>query len=385
MNGVTGRMGTNQHLVRSIVAIRKEGGLKINDALTVMPEPILVGRNEVKLKALAEKYAIENWSTDLEACLNSPEYEIYFDAQITDLRPEALVKAARAGKAIYCEKPIAGSLELSIQVCRDIAEYGVKNGVVQDKLWLPGLIKLKKKLDEGYFGSLLAIRGEFGYWVFDGSTGNLQRPSWNYRKEDGGGMVVDMFSHWQYVLQNLFGNIKSVSCITTTHLTKRWNEENKPYKCTADDAAYATFELETGVIAQFNSSWNTRVRRDDLFTLQVDGVNGSAVAGLTKCWLQSDKDTPRYVWNPDEDDGTIYNSGWVETGAGEVHDNAFKIQWEKFLRYVVNDEPFPWTLVEGARGLQLTECALESHEKKAWVQIDNLKMSQLTKPILQNQ
>jgi predicted dehydrogenase len=373
MNGVTGRMGTNQHLVRSILAIRKPGGIKINGDEVIMPVPILVGRNENKLKALAAEHGLDNWSTDLDACLKNDEYQIYFDAQTTALRAQSIRKAIKAGKAIYCEKPIAENFDDALAVCREVQASGLKNGVVQDKLWLPGLVKLKQLIDSGFFGRILSVRGEFGYWVFDGKDVSCQRPSWNYRKEDGGGLVVDMLCHWRYVIDNLFGNICSVSCLATTHIDKRWDEGGKPYDCTADDSAYSTFMLDNGIVCHFNSSWATRVYREDLLRIQVDGTEGSAMAGLTKCLIQSLSTTPRYVWNPDEENGYDFRAEWQEFSRNGEYENAFKIQWELFLRHVVLDEPFRWNLMEGVKGLQLAEKALESSVNKCWVTLEDLK------------
>ena len=244
--------------------------------------------------------------------------------------------------------------------------------MVQDKLWLPGLLKLKQLMDEGALGKILSVRGEFGYWVFEGHTVKSQRPSWNYRKEDDGGIIVDMLCHWRYVLDNLFGQVKSVSCLGTTHIPERIDEDGKPYRCTADDAAYATFELEGGIIAHFNSSWVTRVRRDDLLTLHVDGTSGSAVAGLRACHFQSYENTPKPVWNPDIPSPIDFYSNWTEVYPEQAYDNAFKAQWELFLRHVVNGSPFPWDLREGAKGVQLAEKGLESWEQRKWIDVPDL-------------
>ncbi|HYK87448.1 MAG TPA: Gfo/Idh/MocA family oxidoreductase, partial [Acidobacteriota bacterium] len=299
MNGVTGRMGTNQHLYRSILTIRQQGGVRIGPDETILPEPVLIGRNAAKLETLAAQAGGLPWSVDLDQVLADPANVIYFDAQTTDKRAECVRKAIAAGKHVYCEKPSANTLDSALDLYRLASKAGVKNGVVQDKLWLPGMLKLKMLRDTGFFGRMLSVRGEFGYWVFEGETIAPQRPSWNYRKEDGGGIILDMLCHWRYLIDNLFGKVKAVSCMGATHIPTRWNEEGKPYQCTADDSAYATFELEGGVVAQFNSSWCVRVRRDDLLTVQVDGTGGSAVAGLRNCWIQPYGATPRPVWNPD--------------------------------------------------------------------------------------
>ena len=374
MNGVTGRMGTNQHLVRSICAIRKQGGIKINDGEFIMPDPILVGRNEAKLRALAKANGIERVTTDLDAALADPFNTVYFDAQTTGRRADAVKKAIAAGKHVYCEKPTAVSTESAYELYEIAKKAGVKNGVVQDKLWLPGLMKLQQLIKMGFFGKILSVRGEFGYWVFTGTDGiNPQRPSWNYRKEDDGGIIVDMLCHWRYVLDNIFGKVKAVSCYGATHVEERLDEQQKSYKCTADDAAYATFELEGGVVAQFNSSWTVRVRRDDLLTLQVDGTMGSAVAGLRDCVAQHHGATPRPVWNPDIDSPINFFDNWTRVPAQQVFDNAFKVQWEMFLRHVVKDEPWEFSLLEGAKGVQLAEKGLESWAKRAWVDVPELK------------
>lgn len=372
MNGVTGRMGTNQHLLRSIVAIIEQGGVKISPEEIIMPDPILVGRNEAKLAALAKQSGLTKFTTDLDSVLSDPNYQIYFDAQVTGRRAAAVKKAIHAGKHIYCEKPTGTTTEEALELYELATAAGLKNGVVQDKLWLPGMRKLKRLMENGFFGKILSVRGEFGYWVFEGHTIPAQRPSWNYRKEDDGGIIVDMLCHWRYVLDNLFGKVKAVSCLGATHIPERIDENGKPYHCTADDACYATFELEGDVIAQFNSSWTVRVRRDDLLTLQVDGTHGSAVAGLRECYTQHYGNTPKPVWNPDIPQPIPFFDSWSKVPEQEPFDNAFKVQWELFLKHVVKDTPFPWDLKAGARGVQLAEKGIESWEKRQWVQIDEL-------------
>ena len=376
MHGVTGRMGTNQHLVRSILEIRKQGGVALASGERLMPDPILVGRNPAKLEALARKHGVEHWTTDLESCFSNKNYEIFFDAASTKLRPKLLTKAIRAGKHIYCEKPVGTTLKESLDLYRAAKKARVKHGVVQDKLWLPGLLKLKKLRDEGFFGRLLSVRGEFGYWVFEGDRQKgqpaAQRPSWNYRKPDGGGIILDMLCHWRYVLDNLFGEVKAVSCLGATHIPYRWDESGKKYRATADDAAYATFQLAGGVVAHFNSSWTTRVRRDDLLTLHVDGTEGSAVAGLRRCLTQSYQKTPKPVWNPDIPQPIDFFDGWEEV-PDETYDNAFKAEWELFLRHVAGEGPFRWSLLEGAKGVQLAELGLKSWQQKKWQDVPGLK------------
>ena len=372
MNGVTGRMGTNQHLLRSIMAIREQGGVKVSPTEFIMPEPVLVGRNAVKLKKLEELTGITEWTTDLDEVLSDEKYTLYFDALSTTLRVPNVSKAIAAGKNIYCEKPTALTTEDAYRLYTEARDAGVKHGVVQDKLWLPGLMKLKTLIDSGFFGRILSVRGEFGYWVFEGDIVPAQRPSWNYRKEDGGGIITDMLCHWRYVLDNVFGGVQAVSCLGATHIPQRVDESGQKYEATADDAAYATFELEGDVIAHFNSSWCTRVRRDDLLTLQVDGTKGSAVAGLRDCRIQSFGATPKPIWNPDIDQPIDFYGGWQEMPDQVEYDNAFKAQWELFLRHLVLDEPFEWDLREGAKGVQLAELGLDSWNKRAWVDVPEL-------------
>ncbi len=374
MNGVTGRMGTNQHLVRSICAIRAEGGIKTAKGDVIMPDPILVGRNPGKLQQLAKSYGVERTTTDLDAALADSYNTVYFDAQVTGRRADAVKKAIAAGKHVYCEKPTAVSADSAYELYQIAQKAGVKNGVVQDKLWLPGLVKLRTLISSGFFGEILSVRGEFGYWVFDGKTPVApQRPSWNYRKEDDGGIISDMLCHWRYVIDNLFGDIKALSCMGATHVKERIDESGNPYTCTADDSAYATFELTNGVIVNFNSSWTVRVRRDDLLTIQVDGTKGSAVAGLRDCIVQHESATPRPTWNPDVDGGIDHLGAWTRVPDYQTFDNAFKIQWELFLRHVVADEPWKYTLLEGAKGVQLTELGVQSWEQRRWVDVPELE------------
>src|SRR3954464_12045677 len=255
MNGVTGRMGTNQHLLRSIAAIMKQGGVRISHGESIMPDPVLVGRDENKLKKLCTLSGVNKMSTDLDKVLADPNNVIYFDSQTTGRRADAIKKAVNAGKHIYCEKPIAVDTQQAMELYQLCKTAGVKHGVVQDKLWLPGILKLKRLIEQDFFGKILSVRGEFGYWVFEGESIPPQRPSWNYRKEDDGGIIVDMLCHWRYLLDNVFGKVKAVSCIGATHVPERIDEQGKPYKCTADDAAYATFELEEAFFAHFYSKW----------------------------------------------------------------------------------------------------------------------------------
>jgi predicted dehydrogenase len=372
MNGVTGRMGTNQHLLRSIMAVIAQGGVPLGDSDVILPEPILVGRDEAKLVALAARAGVKRFTTRLDEALADPANQVYFDATLTGQRPIGVRRALAAKKHIYCEKPTATTSAEALALYREAEAAGVRNGVVQDKLWLPGLLKLRRLIDQGFFGKILSVRGEFGYWVFTGEHDKLQRPSWNYRKEDDGGIIMDMLCHWRYVIDNLFGEVKALSCLGATHVAKRWDEAGRPYQATADDSAYATFELKNGVICHFNSSWCVRVRRDDLLTLQVDGTEGSAVAGLRDCVAQPLGATPRCVWNPDVDSEIKYFDGWSRVPIEDACDNAFKVQWELFLKHVVRGDPFPWNLLAGAKGVQLAELGLQSWAERRWLDVPSL-------------
>ncbi|MFP4174002.1 MAG: Gfo/Idh/MocA family protein [Candidatus Hydrogenedentota bacterium] len=372
MNGVTGRMGTNQHLVRSILAIREQGGIQATQGEAIMPEPLLVGRNEAKLRKLAAAHGDLPYTTDLEAAFGDDQYPVYFDAQTTLLRYDAVKKAIAAGKHIYCEKPVATTSAEAMDLHHMAESAGVKHGVVQDKLWLPGLRKLHYLIEMGFFGDILSVRGEFGYWVFTGFGQPAQRPSWNYKKAEGGGIILDMFCHWRYVIDNLFGNVQSLSALGAIHVKKRKDEDGQPYDCDADDSAYGTFVTDRDIVCHFNSSWCTRVRRDDLLTVHVDGMNGSAVAGLRDCFVQHDANTPKPVWNPDIPSPIDFKGGWAPMPWNQDYDNAFKAQWELFLRHVALDEPFRWDLKEGAKGVQMAELGYESWSNRAWVDVPEL-------------
>ncbi|MDN4613219.1 Gfo/Idh/MocA family oxidoreductase [Leifsonia sp. F6_8S_P_1B] len=377
MNGVSGRMGYRQHLVRSILAIREQGGVELSDGRRVQVEPLLVGRNEEKLAELARRHDLQHFTTDLDAALADDRWPIYADFLVTKARASAIRKAIAAGKAIYTEKPTAESVEEALELARLAADAGIKNGVVHDKLYLPGLRKLKRLIDSGFFGRILSVRGEFGYWVFEGDWQAAQRPSWNYRAEDGGGIVVDMFPHWSYVLENLFGGVRSVYAQAVTEIPQRVDEQGLPYAATADDAAYAIFELEGGVTAQLNSSWTTRVNRDELVEFQVDGTHGSAVVGLFGCKIQPRNATPKPVWNPDLADEHDYAADWIESPANEVFENGFKTQWEQFLRHVIEDAPHPYDFLAGARGVQLAEEGLRSSREGRRVELAPLSLGEL--------
>ena len=372
MHGVTGRMGYNQHLVRSILAIRDQGGIALANGDRLMIDPIIVGRDGDKIERLAKKHNIARWGTDIDAALANRDDSVFFDAGTTLMRASLLEKALDAGKHVYCEKPISDDLDVAVALAKKARNSGLKHGVVQDKLFLPGLLKLKMLRDSGFFGKILSVRGEFGYWVFEGDWQPSQRPSWNYRKGDGGGIILDMLCHWRYVLDNLFGEVKAVSCLGATHIPERVDEKGNRFTADTDDAAYATFELEGGVVAQINSSWVTRVRRDDLVTFHVDGTHGSAVAGLHKCWSQHRVNTPKPVWNPDQPQTMNFFNDWEEVPDNWPAQNGFKAQWEMFLKHVAEDAPWPYGLEAGAKGVQLAELGLKSWAERRWLDVPKL-------------
>lgn len=369
MHGVTGRMGMNQHLVRSVLALREEGGLALANGSRLVPDPIIVGSDAGRIERLAKAHGIERWTTDLDAALADPRDELFFDAATTKMRPALLRQAIDAGKHVYCEKPVSEDFAAAHEIALHAEAKGVKNGIVHDKLDLPGLVKLRRLRDAGFFGRILSVRGEFGYWVFEGDWLPAQRPSWNYRQVDGGGIISDMLCHWRYVLDNVVAPVRSVSCTGAVHVPERWDENGNPYDADADDAAYATFELEGGIIAQINSSWCVRVRRDDLVTFQIDGTHGSAVAGLHDCVSQHRVNTPKPVWNPDQKRDHDFYGDWETVPDNQHFDNGFKVQWEQFLRHVVEDAPWRYTLMEGAKGVQLAELGLQSWKERRWVDV----------------
>ncbi|QYJ02759.1 Gfo/Idh/MocA family oxidoreductase [Nocardioides panacisoli] len=360
MNGVTGRMGYRQHLLRSVLAIRDDGGIPLPDGGRLQVEPVLVGRNADKLRRLAAQHDVADWTTDLDSALAEDPATVYFDAQVTGERRKAILKAAAAGKHVYTEKPTAESVAEGQELVDSASQHGIINGVVHDKLYLPGLLKLKRLVDSGFFGRILSVRGEFGYWVFEGDGVPAQRPSWNYRAEDGGGVVLDMFCHWNYVLENLFGSVEAVTARAVTHIPERWDERGERYDATADDAAYAIFELAGGIIAQVNSSWAVRVERKELVEFQVDGTLGSAVAGLFECRVQPRDLTPMPVWNPDLPTTEDFRSQWSPVPDNDTFGNGFRAQWEEFLLDVHHGRPHPYDFAAGVRGLELVDAGLRS-------------------------
>src|SRR5579862_5432868 len=369
LNGVTGRMGYRQHLVRSLLSIREQGGVRLSDGTIIYPEPILVGRSEERLRVIAERHGLARWTTSLDEVLADRSVEVYFDAALTSGRETSLMRAIEAGKHVYTEKPVASSLDGALRLARAARAAGIVHGVVHDKLFLPGVIKLRRLVSGGFFGRVLSVRLEFGYWVFEGDGIPAQRPSWNYRAADGGGIVLDMFPHWQYLLTDLFGPVTALYARTATHVPRRWDESGRPYDATADDAAYAVLEFASGAFASVNSSWAVRVNRRELLELQVDGTHGSAVAGLRECAVQPRDVTPMPVWNPDLPDPLDYAAMWSDVPDNQTFGNGFRTQWERFLTAVASGQPFTWDLNEGAKGVQLAGLALQSSAEGRRVEI----------------
>ncbi|HEY7046594.1 MAG TPA: Gfo/Idh/MocA family oxidoreductase [Jatrophihabitantaceae bacterium] len=372
MNGVTGRMGYSQHLVRSVLAIRDQGGVELSDGSRMQVEPVLVGRRDAAVREIAERHNIERWTTDLDTVLADPAAQIYFDAQVTSARAAAVAAAIRNGKHVYVEKPVTATAAETVELARLAEAAGIKHGVVHDKLFLPGLIKLRRLVESGFFGRILSVRGEFGYWVFEGDWQASQRPSWNYRAEDGGGITLDMFCHWSYVLENIVGRVRAVTAKSVTHIPTRWDESGRPYRASADDAAYAIFELDGDVVAQVNSSWCVRVDRDELVEFQVDGTEGSAVAGLRSCRVQHRSTTPKPVWNPDLPVTEPFRDQWADVPDNGDFDNGFKVQWEQFIRHVVEDGPHPYDFFAGARGVALAEAGLRSSAEGRRIEVPDI-------------
>lgn len=374
MNGVTGRMGTNQHLLRAIAAIRNDGGLVIQPGEVILPDPVLIGRNPEKLAALSRQSGVTTVATELDTFLDNDDYPVYFDAQVTGLRAPALQRAIQAGKHVYCEKPTATDTETAMELYRACRDSGLRHGVVQDKLWLPGLLKLKRLVENDFFGKILSVQIEFGYWIFEGHTISAQRPSWNYRRETHGGIVLDMMPHIRCILDNLIGPIQQVFCHMATHIPERIDENGLRYHCNVEDAAYLLFQLQNDIFCRVTCSWTERVRREDLLTVKVDGTRGSAQAGLHECYLQHYGQTPRPVWDPERASVGSYRDQWGRVPDQEDYPNPFRAQWAHFLRHVVLDEPFPWNLREGAKGVQLAEAAILSCKLGKWVAVEELEV-----------
>jgi predicted dehydrogenase len=369
MNGITGRVG-HKHL-EAIRAIQNQGGVISSSGERIMPEPILVGRDARKLEVIGKEFGFAKQTTDLKTALEDSQASIYFDALVPLERPNAIRQALAAGKHVYAEKPLAMNFETAHELARIAQATNLKHGLVQNMLFQPGPRKLEQLIRSGFFGRILSAKIDFGYWVFEGDWQTAQRPSWNYRREDGGGVVTDMFPHWNGLLEMLFGRVSAVSSLSKTHIPQRFDEQQKPYTANADDAAYSLLELEGGVIVQISASWATRVYQDDFFQIQIDGTHGSATAGYKSCKVQHRVSTPRTA---SQFANGLPRDNWQELPELLDTSDPFKTQWEYFLRAVVNDEAFPWDFFAAARGLQLADTALQSNLERRWLNVSRDEM-----------
>ena len=369
MNGITGRVG-RKHL-EAIRAIQTQGGVISSGGERIMPEPILVGRDAHKLEVIGNEFGFSKQTTDLNTALEDSQTSIYFDALVPLERPKAIRQALAAGKHVYAEKPLTMNFETAHELARTAQAASLKHGLVQNMLFQPGPRKLKQLVRSGFFGRILSAKIDFGYWVFEGDLQPAQRPSWNYRREDGGGVVTDMFPHWNGLLEMLFGRVSAISNLSMTHIRQRFDEGQQPYTADADDAAYSLLELEGGVIVQISASWATRVYRDDFFQIQIDGTHGSATAGYKSCKVQHRINTPRSV----AAFVTAPQDGWQEVPELLETPDPFKTQWEYFLRAVIDNEEFPWDFFAAARGLQLADTALQSSLERRWLNIPRAENS----------
>lgn len=372
MNGATGRICSTQHLQNALVAIRDEGGLVVGED-RVMPRPVLVGRNAERLAGIARIHRIADWTTDLDAALADPELSVLFDAGVTGQRPGVLGKAIAAGKHIYSEKPVAGSVVQGLALLREAEARGLKHGAVEDKLYLPGLSKLARLARDGFFGRIVGFRLEFGWWVFDGVDQACQRPSWNYRRAGGGGLILDIYPHWRYVLEGVVGRIRQVSAMASTATPERIDERGQRYAVDVEDTAATLVELESGACGTILSSWATRVRRDDLFTLQVDGSKASAIAGLHRCWTQTGAQTAKTAaFNVATDLGVDYRSAWDEVAAAGPYRNPYRVGWEDFLHHLVAGTPLSADFAAGIRDVAFAEACTRSIAERRWIPIGDI-------------
>jgi len=372
LNGATGRIGSTQHLQNSLVPIRAEGGLPLGQD-RILPRLKLVGRNAERLAAIAKTYDIADWTTDLDAVLADPDFTVFFDAAATHARLGMLQMAIAAGKHIYAEKPVAPSVAKGLTLVRAAEARGLKHGAVEDKLHLPGLQKLAYLVEIGFFGRIVGFKLEFGWWIFDGVHTPAQRPSWNYRDAGGGGLMFDMYPHWRYVIEGILGRIKSIVSTAWTATPERIDESGQRYRVDVEDSVVTLVELENGAFGAILSSWATRVRRDDLFTLQVDGMQGSAVAGLHRCHVQSLGETPKVTgFSVAADLGLDYRTQWGAVPELGAQRNGYRMGWEAFLRHVVAGAPFRSDLRAGIRDVQLAEACQRSMAERQWVALEEL-------------
>lgn len=370
INGATGRIGTTQH-VRHLVDIRNDGGLALAGGDRLVPDLLLAGRDAGRLAALAAAHGGLRWTTDLDAALAGPD-EIFMDCSATGGRPALLRRAIAAGKHIHSEKPIAPTTAEAMELARLAAARGVKHGVIQDKLFLPGFAKMMLLKRQGFFGRIVSARIDAGSWIFDGELQTCQRPSWNYRKADGGGLALDMMAHWRYMIEGLAGPVARVAAQVSTALPSRIDEQGRRYTVDVDDTVHALLTLEGGVPAVITNSWATRVRRDDTMCVQIDGTAGSAVAGRNRCFIQPAAATPEAFGGAAL--GMDHAAHWTEVPDTMPARPPFRQCWELFLRHVAEDAPYDRSLVEGAKMVQLAELVYRSHAEGRWLEAARLAL-----------
>ena len=372
LHGATGGICSFQHLRNSLVPIIGEGGLEVGGG-RILPKLLLVGRNEERLAKLAAEQGGLPWTTNLESALENPAYPVFFDAAATHLRVDVLKRAIAAGKHIYTEKPVAPSVQEGMQLLRATQAKGLKHGAVEDKLFLPGFLKLRRVVESGFLGRVIGFQINFGWWVFDGIEAESQRPSWNYRKAGGGGLISDMHPHWRYIVEGTLGPIARVAALSWTGQTERADEAGDRFHVDVEDNAHTLLELESGARGAILSSWSTRVRREDLVTFLVDGTEGSAMAGLRRCWKQAAGDTPLvrgFLMGRDADTMDVsvdYRENWREEPDVEPYKNPYRYGWERFIHHVAGDEPFYADLSAGIRDVRLAEACLQSAQEGGWV------------------
>jgi predicted dehydrogenase len=366
VNGATGRIGSTQHLANALVPIMAQGGLALGDD-RLMPHLLLVGRDAERLAAVARTHQLADWTTDLDAALSDPAYAIFFDAAATQQRVAVLEKAIAAGKHIYSEKPVAPTAAQGLALLQQAQGRELKHGAVEDKVYLPGLQKLAKLTTNGALGRIVGFRLEFGWWVFDGREQPCQRPSWNYRA-GGGGLILDMYPHWRYVIETIVGRVARVCSAEWIATPERVDERGERYGVAVEDSATTLIELDGGAFGTILSSWATRVRRDDLLTLQVDGTHGSAVAGLHRCHVQTSVQTPTIAhFSVTKDINADYCAGWSEAPALATYTNPYRIGWEAFLRHVAAEAPLPTDFAAGIRDVAFAEACHRSMAERTWV------------------
>jgi predicted dehydrogenase len=296
------------------------------------------------------------------------------DCAATGGRAALVRKAIAAGKHIHVEKPTASSTEEAVELARLATRAGVKHGVIQDKLFLPGFAKLLALKQSGFFGRIVAARIDAGAWIFDGTERTCQRPSWNYRRADGGGLALDMLAHWRYMLDRLVAPVVRVTGQIGTATPRRVDEQGRSYDVDVEDTVQVLLRLEGGAMASINNSWATRVRRDDTMCVQIDGTGGSAVAGRHKCLIQSAAKTPEAFLAAATPGGIDFAAHWAEAPDEAPRKNPYRQCWELFLRHLAEDAPYVPTLLEGAKAVQLAELVYRAHAEGRWLDVPELRV-----------